>query len=72
MNLFRSLLLLVFSLVLLATLWPLFVLLLIGLALYWLYFKRQFAKMVQKAQSEQSTPSHPDTIDAEYTERHDA
>lgn len=72
MNLLRSLLLLVFSLVLLATLWPLFVLLLIGLALYWFYFKLQFSKMVQRAQDEQNIPSHPDTIDVEYTERHDA
>ena len=69
MNLLRTLLILIFSLMLLVTLWPLFVILMMGLVVYWIYFRFKFKEMVQRARHETTSTTSHDVIDVEVIER---
>lgn len=69
MNLLRTLLIFIFSILLLVTLWPLFMIFVLGMILYWMYFRVKFNGMVQRAKEEQSTSVHGSVIDVEVVER---
>lgn len=69
MTLLRTLLIFIFSILLLVTLWPLFMVFVLGLILYWMYFRYKFNGMVQRAKEEQSTSVHGSVIDVEVVER---
>lgn len=69
MRLIQNLLVLVLSIVLLMTLWPLFVFLMIILVIYWIVIKNRVQKAAQDInnmnQSYNQTHSNPDIIDVE-------
>lgn len=67
MNPIRALLGIVFGILLLMTLWPIFLLLVFIMIIYWIFIKSKFKQMVKETQTEQTKSSS--AIDADYTER---
>lgn len=73
MNLLRALIITVVGILILATLWPLFVFLLILMIGYWIYLGTKLKHLtppVPPAENGQN-PAQEDVIEAEYTERRD-